>query len=241
LTCGLPAGARPLEPDLTLGDKDDFASIGNVELLGRGRIHAGPGDDEISGSGALFGGPGRDEIVGGPARDVIVPGSGVDRVEDSGGGAVIRARDRNPDVIDCGPGDEVVFADVLDYTTRGTDREECFRIRRRGAPRGVAISAVSPADDAFHVTIGCPRDALRRCTGWLTMFDHRSRRVGRRPFRARPGGKDVVYKALASPVERRLRRHGTVVIAETKRPDGSFLVARSSLVVDVTADLGGTG
>jgi hypothetical protein len=226
--CNPPSGARPVQPRLILGDRDDWVDGAAVGVAGRMRVEAGAGDDMLETSGALFGGAGRDEILAGSLRDLIVPGPGIDQVRDSGGGAVIRARDGEPDVIECGPGPESIFADELDYVTRGPDRHDCSRITRRGLARGVAIAANVSGVDAFRVTIGCPRDAPRPCVGRFEVLDPRAGVIATRPFRARPGGKDFVFDALPRRVEQRL--HRVSVIARTRR-GGGFLIARSELPV----------
>lgn len=62
-------------------------------------IRGGPGPDR------LVGGPGDDELTGGRGRDVLVGGPGSD---------VIHAADGRRDVVRCGAGRDVVFADRVD-------------------------------------------------------------------------------------------------------------------------------
>jgi Ca2+-binding RTX toxin-like protein len=103
------------------------AGPGNDKINGRGRadsICGGLGNDWIAGAGGndrLLGGLGRDRLFGGPGRDRLSGGPGNDR---------IFGRDRQRDVIDCGPGQDVVIVDAVDRVRR------CETVLRVPAPRG---------------------------------------------------------------------------------------------------------
>jgi Ca2+-binding RTX toxin-like protein len=107
---------------------------GNDTVLGgRGndRLFGGAGNDTVlggRGNDRLFGAPGNDVIFGGPGNDRIDPGSGRDHVSAGPGNDRVLARDRQRDVIDCGPGHDVAIVDRVDVTRRC---EVVTRTRRR--------------------------------------------------------------------------------------------------------------
>jgi arylsulfatase A-like enzyme len=94
-----PSGSGSIAIGSSLGDT--FCGSARADTLS-----GGEGDD------VLFGRAGRDRLVGGPGGDVFYGGYGPDRVE---------ARDGTRDVIVCGPGRDVVFADLLDGVGRGCE------------------------------------------------------------------------------------------------------------------------
>jgi Ca2+-binding RTX toxin-like protein len=73
---------------------------------GKDRVSGGPGDD------ILVGGRGPDKLIGGPGRDEIGMRDGVE--QGSPGNDVIKARDGQPDEIDCGAGNDKVFVDRVE-------------------------------------------------------------------------------------------------------------------------------
>jgi serine protease AprX len=85
----------------------------NDTLNGRGGpdvLNGGKGNDTIDG------GTGNDRITGGPGRDTIKAGTGND---------VVNARDRERDVVDCGPGRDTATVDKIDVV------RNCELVRRR--------------------------------------------------------------------------------------------------------------
>jgi Ca2+-binding RTX toxin-like protein len=91
-----------------------------IGTAGADTIHGGAGKDRINGRGGndrLWGDAGNDTITGGTGSDHIYGGLGNDR---------IYAFDRSRDVIDCGPGRDVVSADRHD-----TVRKNCEVVKRR--------------------------------------------------------------------------------------------------------------
>jgi hypothetical protein len=91
-----------------LGDRL-FGLAGNDLLRGRAgndRLDGGRGRDRV------FGDTGADLVIGGPGRDRLVGGRGADR---------IRARDGQPDAINCGPGRDRAFADRRDRVSRNCE------------------------------------------------------------------------------------------------------------------------
>jgi Ca2+-binding RTX toxin-like protein len=91
-----------------LGDR--LFGLGGNDLLrgraGNDRLDGGPGRDRV------FGDTGADLLIGGPGRDRLVGGRGADR---------IRARDGQPDAINCGPGRDRAFADRRDRVSRNCE------------------------------------------------------------------------------------------------------------------------
>jgi len=98
---------------ITLDDRADDGEAGEGDNVhadvesatggsGNDRIVAGPN------SAYLYGGAGNDSIAGGP---------GEQRIEGNEGDDTIDSRDGGFDSIDCGPGNDVVFADAGDSTT----------------------------------------------------------------------------------------------------------------------------
>lgn len=93
------------------------------------RIHGGTGNDELTsfrGNDWLRGGTGNDVLQGGSGSDVSIGGSGSDSLFDASGQdhmfagsgndrIVVRDQhDSAPDVVDCGPGRDMVIADPSD-------------------------------------------------------------------------------------------------------------------------------
>lgn len=78
-------------------------------------IHGTPGPDHLSGTAGpdvIYGGAGNDTLTGGLGRDHIYGGRGND---------TIFARDGQRDVIDCGPGRDVVYADKHDVVAKNCE------------------------------------------------------------------------------------------------------------------------
>ncbi|HEV3001706.1 MAG TPA: hypothetical protein VGW75_13275 [Solirubrobacteraceae bacterium] len=104
------------------GSGDDLAQgmRGDDLLLGRtgdDRLQAGPGDDRASGGSGrdeLVGGSGDDVLSGGTFGDAIDAGYGRDRVSGGSGPDRIDVRDRDRDVVRCGPGRDRVTTDRRD-------------------------------------------------------------------------------------------------------------------------------
>ena len=119
-------------PDrLILFGGDDCATGG----AGADVIHLGPGNDTGEGGGGddvLTGGPGDEILLAGLGADRLDGGEGDDLLRDERGDAdpdvlvggeghdVIRSANGGPDVVDCGPGWDVVIVDASD-TLSGCD------------------------------------------------------------------------------------------------------------------------
>jgi Ca2+-binding RTX toxin-like protein len=104
---------------------DRISGRGGDDLIngkrGRDRLRGNGGDDTLigaKGKDRLKGGRGEDRLLGGPGKDRIVGGAGenqlnmVDGVEQgSPGNDVIKARNGQPDEIDCGAGQDKAIVD----------------------------------------------------------------------------------------------------------------------------------
>jgi len=90
-------------------------------LGGNDRIWGGNGHDQIEG------GAGNDVLDGGRYGDTLVGGPGRDRISGGLGPDLIEVRDGERDVVRCGRGDDVVFADRLDRVAK--DCEQVVRPR----------------------------------------------------------------------------------------------------------------
>ncbi|MFT3863329.1 MAG: calcium-binding protein [Solirubrobacterales bacterium] len=108
---------------------------GNDTLEGKGGsdlIRGGKGDDTErggTGSDVMFAGPGVDVLMGGRGNDTIfararadVAEPGADTVFGGPGDDVIFVRDGEPDVVSCGRGFDIVFADPTDIVRPGCER-----------------------------------------------------------------------------------------------------------------------
>jgi hypothetical protein len=80
-------------------------------------LPGGGGNDYIdgrAGNDTILGGAGNDTLIGGTGNDVIDGGSGTDKIVAGAGSDTIRAADGFKDHVDCGAGDDRVFADRVD-------------------------------------------------------------------------------------------------------------------------------
>jgi Ca2+-binding RTX toxin-like protein len=84
-------------------DGDRIAGLGGADLIkGRG------GDD------CANGGAGVDRVLGGGGNDKLTGGHGSDNLNGGSGNDVLRARDRSPDRVRCGPGNDRAVVDRHD-------------------------------------------------------------------------------------------------------------------------------
>jgi Ca2+-binding RTX toxin-like protein len=79
----------------------------------------------LGGNDVLLGEKGNDVLYGGRGDDVLDGGAGLDRLYGGPGDDTLRARDRNRDVVDCGPGRDVALVDASDRVSG------CERVVRR--------------------------------------------------------------------------------------------------------------
>ena len=181
VNCAIPDGAAATGPLVLLGDRSDSAGVGfsraGTQVVGgrgddgitaSGQISGGPGDDELNartwGRSQISGGPGNDMIVGSRRQDVIDPGPGEDLVD-------ARFAFQGNDVVRTRDGDidlidcagGVAFIDGMDVYGPHCD------ISRRGAPRAVPESIDIYLEDGIaQVDVNCPADGPRVCVGSLT-------------------------------------------------------------------------
>jgi arylsulfatase A-like enzyme len=78
------------------------------------------------GNDRLWGNRDRDMLVGGDGADLLDPGPGIDRVLGGDGADRLLLRDGVADVVSCGPGRDVVFADRRDKVAK-----DCEAVLRR--------------------------------------------------------------------------------------------------------------
>ena len=84
---------------------------------GNDRIAGTPGADVVYGRGgndSLSGGRGNDVLLGGPGADLLDGGAGLDRLYGGSGNDILKARDGQRDVVDCGPGRDRAYIDRRD-------------------------------------------------------------------------------------------------------------------------------
>ena len=209
--CLIPEGARVTGPRIDLGDQDDGAGIdfarpgavvragpGDDHIKASGQVIGGPGDDDISGydrgRAMISGGPGDDTLLGSKKDDVIDGGPGNDLLASPRGeGAdILRARDGEVDTLSCGPFD-TAFIDGYD------EYPNCSHVFRRGRPRAVPTWAHHGDEEKLEVTVSCPRDGPRVCSGRLWIADGR-RVLKRTQFKIRRHGNCSSSAVLAVPV-----------------------------------------
>jgi Ca2+-binding RTX toxin-like protein len=87
--------------------------------VGRGNdlVLAGAGEDTVYGGfgdDRLFGGAGGDSLFGGVGNDFLSGGAGRERLDGGPGADRVDARDGERDVVECGPGSDIVRADRSD-------------------------------------------------------------------------------------------------------------------------------
>jgi hypothetical protein len=137
-------------------------------LEGRG------GDDDLYGAGGgdvLSGGAGGDQLLGGAGRDVLSGGRGNDQVH---------ADDGTADVVSCGLGTDVFFADRFDVVGRNCE------IDGRAALRGGALATFGVVGERFRVWVTTPRTIwdLRELAAGRSLANIPAGSVRRGPGRA---------------------------------------------------------
>ena len=137
------------------------------------RLSGGGGDDELIGGGGadtVDGGPGNDYVDAGFGDDTINPGPGRDTVYadrrggDCGplwctepyGNDTVDVRDGEPDSVDCGFGQDIVYADAVD-----TVASNCETVIRSGASNGGGTGTTSPGGKPSGGTSGAKPGAHR--------------------------------------------------------------------------------
>lgn len=133
-------------PDYIAGHQGNDLLEGNG---GNDLIRGGKGNDTENGgpgSDVMYAGPGVDVLIGGPGNDTIfararadVAEPGADTVFGGPGNDVIFVRDGESDVVSCGSGFDIVFADPTDIVQPGCERVHVAEPRpREGAAEEVA-------------------------------------------------------------------------------------------------------
>jgi Ca2+-binding RTX toxin-like protein len=132
-------GTGLLDPPILVYLDDGDDRVSSFSFLARVLISGGEGDDELTGGpdtdeltggdGAdqLRGGAGGDGLYGGSGHDRLVGGPGLDLLDGDSenfpahtGDDLIDARDGERDVVRCGPGFDVVYADLGVDTVDGS-------------------------------------------------------------------------------------------------------------------------
>ena len=101
----------------------------NARPVSRCRIEGTKGPDSIPGTPGpdmIFGLAGNDVLRSGPGADTVVGGSGADAIASGGGSDTVDVRSRERDKVSCGPGRDLVIADLKDRV-----RRDCEVVRRR--------------------------------------------------------------------------------------------------------------
>ena len=173
-------------------------------------VNALPLTDVIEGFG------GNDTIDGGGADDALCGGLGADTISGGSGADHIDVRDGVTDgPTTCGPGSDIVFADLTDpFETFAASCESIRRFALDDGPPGfparrrLAIRAGGRA----VVRVSCPRRARVRCRGRLTLSDPRrpARTLARARYRVRLGRTRAVTMRLSPRAATRLRARGRV-------------------------------
>jgi Ca2+-binding RTX toxin-like protein len=156
--------AGPGTDVFTPGAGSDLVSFGDrtngVTITLRGGAddgEAGEGDDAGTDAENATGGAGNDTIVandlgtelrGGAGNDSIIGGAAEDRLVGQEGDDTIDARDGRYDSIDCGSGNDVVFADPTDDTTG------CEVAPDVDGDRSLPPADCAPNDPAIHPGAG---------------------------------------------------------------------------------------
>ena len=129
----------------------------NNSLLVPMTVQGGTGHDLIRGGRAgdtLSGDPTSntiaysDTIYGNRGNDSITGGAGEDRLEGQEGDDTIDSRDGRYDSVDCGPGNDVVFADLTDST------ENCEVAPDVDGDGSIPPADCAPTDPAIHPGAG---------------------------------------------------------------------------------------
>ena len=216
-------GGEGEEDDVTGTVENVVASLGDDEVIADtddddNRFEGITGDDRLLGNGGedvLLGNDDDDEIIGGDDRDSLIGGDGSD---------TINASDGLRDAIDCGPGRDLLIADLFDPL--GNDCERFMRAPVDDGPPGHVTGSRlrGVADGTATLRVVCPRKARVRCHGRLSLRrPGRGRALGRNGYDIAIGGHEPVTVELAS-----IPRPGSRVLAHTVEQGASRKGPRSS-------------
>jgi len=121
------SGPPPPPPPVVHKGRTINGTVGANRLVGTGYadvLNGRGGNDVLLGLGGndtLNGGAGKDRLLGGAGNDLLIPGMGADTVFGGPGNDVVRARDKTVDLIDCGTGRDVVYADKHDKVAKNCE------------------------------------------------------------------------------------------------------------------------
>ena len=115
----------------------------------------GPGNDRIfanRGADTTYGGPGNDDLWALAPRDAAADSPGVDTILGEEGDDVIRTRDGEPDLINCGPGEDTALLDGVDVI------EDATPSNANGSCETVVRAAPSVKDQQKEQSLQSPPD-----------------------------------------------------------------------------------
>ena len=113
----LAVAAPPAPPTSAPTPQKHVAALTRAGTAGADRIAGTSGNDVLYGLGGndrLLGLAGNDVLYGGAGADLLIGGPGKDRLFGGPGNDTIDARDRQVDVVDCGPGRDTAIVDRRD-------------------------------------------------------------------------------------------------------------------------------
>jgi Ca2+-binding RTX toxin-like protein len=113
---------------VSLGDRDDSVQI------------------TTSTSSTLSGGDGNDSLEGGPGRDTLRGNGGVDAHDGGAGDDFIDSRGNQPDVVRCGPGNDIARADQVDLVAFDCETVDRGPPSSTPAPRSPAAGLLGPGE-----------------------------------------------------------------------------------------------
>jgi Ca2+-binding RTX toxin-like protein len=187
-------------------------------------VTGGPGGDDMKSTrdaAAVFrGGPNLDSLSGGDGGDTLIGGEGGDELDGGAGADTIFAGDANVDgspvtespmerdIIDCGPGEDTVYADPTD-TLDGCENEV---IRRgRGSEGSTSLDDPAIGRRAVKLPLTCNQHATCRGTAVLRTrgrVQGRIQPLGERDFAIASDDRETVRVPLTRKGRRLVRRDG---------------------------------
>ena len=184
------------------GEQGTAASdaVRNETLLG------GAGDDRITGSdvaSTIGGDSGNDNLFGNGGDDKLIGGTGLDFLSGGGGNDRLESEDGEADLIACGPGADVLIADLVDQQPLDCEAIATAAVDDGAPSRALATPLRLDAKGTATVALLCPKQAEVACAGTLTVTDTatRSRAYGTGRYSVRVGGKAEVKVPLGASAE----------------------------------------
>jgi Ca2+-binding RTX toxin-like protein len=128
------------------GEGDDFLEN---DSPGQGKLFGGPGDESLGYWTGMYGGPGDDELDGGPGDDSLSGAEGNDLIVGGEGDDFLDGNSTESpgshDTIDCGPGNDEVWANPSDTIV---DETACEVIKEFDDPTSAPSAAERRAAEA---------------------------------------------------------------------------------------------